>query len=442
MLSILKQCNAFLWNGPLIILLLAIHIYFTLRLRFIQKHLAKGIGYSLSGDSEDKSDHGGHHRLSGFATLSTTLAATLGTGNIIGVSSAIYFGGPGAVFWCFLSGVLGMATAYAESYLSLRYRPANAPSCTGGPMYVLKYGLRAPKLAIFYAVCLVISSFGIGVATQVQAAASHVGKLFHLPYGIFGILCALMVGLVIRGGIRSVGSFCAKLVPFLGFVYIGGCLYLLIRFHSTIPEALALIFRDAFTMKSAAAGLLGGQSLLFAVRYGLSRGLFSNEIGLGSTGIASCASCEEKPAVQSLISMTAPFWDTVVLCAVTGIVIVVCMMQSPALFSNINATELTNVSFGYIPWLGKALLAFCLLGFAITSMIGWYTFGEQGVLFLTKSPAGKNLYQWLYLVMVFFGSILSLEIIWESADFFNALLIFPNILSLFLLRKQVTPPDT
>lgn len=451
-LEALAKVNSFLWGYPMILLLLFVHIFFTLYLHFIQKHTGHAIRLSIEPPEESKGARS--QGLSGFAALSTTLAATLGTGNIIGVSTAVALGGPGAVFWCWITGFLGMATAYAESFLCLKYRVKQNGQLQGGPMYLLKNALGMPKLSIFYACCLVAASFGIGVTTQIRAVSSHLWHLSHISTSLTGIFAALIIGLVIVGGIKSIGKFCTRVVPILGSIYLLCCFFLLFLEYDAILPAIRLIFADAFSLKGVSAGLLGGTigmalqkgmggtfpltspTLLQSMRYGIARGLFSNEVGLGSTGIAAASSGEKDIKKQAFISMTAAFWDTVVMCAITGIVIVVCLLKHPASFAGYDATGLTSAAFRALPFYGENLLVFCLTGFAVTTMIGWYYFGEQGITFLFGEK-GKKPYQFLYLLMIYAGAVMSLELIWEMADFCNVLLILPNLYALFKLRREI-----
>lgn len=436
MLSFFQSLNAVLWGVPLLLALLGTHLYFTLFLGFIQKKTLQGIHLSLFSNSG-----------SAFASLATTLAATLGTGNIIGVSTAIYFGGPGAVFWCWLTGILGMATTYAECYLSFLFRQpltdsaSSTPRYIGGPMYVLCHGLHKKRLAAFYSLCIILSSFGVGCTTQANSLAGAAWQLFHLPPSLTGFLAALLIGLVILGGSSAIEDFCVRLVPFMGGLYLLGCIIVLILNHSYLPAALTTTFSAAFSPKAAAAGVGGGIlscTLKTAARYGIARGLFTNEAGIGSAGIAAASGASQTPRQQALISMTATFWDTVVVCAITGLAILTHLLRFPDSAFQSTAGTLTHTAFSQIPILGLPLLNICLILFAFATLTGWYYFGQQAFFYLfpKKHP---GLYQTIYLVMVFLGAVLSLELVWEISDTLNFLLLLPNLTALYCLRKKIKP---
>lgn len=431
MLSFFRSLNSFLWGVPVLLLLLGTHLYFTLFLGLIQKKTFQGIRLSVFSG-------GG----SGFASLATTLAATLGTGNIIGVSTAIYFGGPGAVFWCWLTGILGMATTYAECYLSFLYRQPAASDSTrtiGGPMYVLRNGLHKKGLAAFYSLCIILSSLGVGCATQSNSLAAAAGALFSLPACLIGILAAFLVGLIIVGGSQTIENFCVKLVPLMGGLYLSGCILILFLNHAYLLKALLLLFSSAFSPKAAAAGIGGGLlscSLKTAARYGIARGLFTNEAGIGSAGIAAAAGTSSSPQQQALISMTATFWDTVVVCAITGLAILTHLLRFPSSFFKASSGTLTHAAFSQLPGFGTPLLNLCLILFAFATLTGWYYFGQQAFFYLfpKKHP---GLYQTIYLVMIFLGAVLSLDLVWEISDTINFLLLLPNLTALYCLKKEL-----
>ena len=434
MLSFFHSLNAVLWGVPLLLVLLGTHLYFTLFLGFIQKKTFRGIRLSIcSGNG------------SAFASLATTLAATLGTGNIIGVSTAVYLGGPGAVFWCWLTGILGMATTYAECYLSFLFRQPLAPASSditryiGGPMYVLRYGLHKKRLAAFYSLCIILSSFGVGCTTQANSLAEAAWQLLHLPPYLTGLLTALLTGCIILGGSSAIEDFCVKLVPFMGGLYLLGCIIVLILNRSYLPTALGTVFTTAFSPKAAAAGIGGGIlacTLKTAARYGIARGLFTNEAGIGSAGIAAASGMSKTPQQQALISMTATFWDTVVVCAVTGLTILTHLLRFPDSVSKNTAGTLTHAAFSQIPMFGIPLLNICLILFAFATLTGWYYFGQQAFFYLfpKKHP---GIYQTIYLVMIFLGTILSLELVWEISDTLNFLLLLPNLIALYWLKRKI-----
>ena len=426
-LSFLQHINRFLWGGPLLLLLCFTHGYFSLHTDFVQKKIKKAIRFSMNNKTSS-------HGLSSFSSLATTLAATLGTGNIIGISTAIAFGGPGAVFWCWLTGIFGMATSYVECYLSLHFRKKRSDgSFFGGPMYLMKEQLQRPKLATFYAYLLLASSFCVGCSTQSQAVTDTLHTLFHVPKIISGLILAFLIGLVLLKGIHSIGTICTFLVPFMSFFYLFSCLILLFLHIEYIFDAIVLILSSAFSFSSISGGILGS-SFLLSARYGIARGLFTNEAGLGSAPITA-ANSDGEANEQALVLMSATFWDTVVMCGITGLVIVSTMLATPQLFTTCSAGDYTFIAFSKLPF-GAKILAISIVFFAIATLLGWSFFGEKATEFLFGIEQIKT-YRFLYCCMIFFGSQMTLTLVWELSDFFNALMILPNILSLFLLRKYL-----
>ncbi len=450
MLDFIQNLNNLLWSFPLLFLLLSTHVFFTFRSRGVQKYIFRAIKLSITPEAEKDmtdSNHKNSHNtkssshsskgLSGFAALSTTLAATLGTGNIIGVSTSIMLGGPGAVFWCWLTGILGMSTTYAECFLSASYRQHDTKyGFYGGPMYVMQYGLKKKGLAVFYACCTLCASFGVGCSTQANAITETCYNLWHISPYVSGIITAVVVGIILVGGIHSIGTICQKLVPAMGIFYLMGCMILLVMNGSFVIPALNSIIKQAFLPSSITGGIIGS-TIQTAARYGISRGLFTNEAGLGSAGIASAASHVKKPRNQALISMTATFWDTVVMCFITGLVIVSHLekYKNTISLTNISQTGLTSLAFSSIPY-GEVILGISLIAFAISTLIGWSYFGEQAVYYLAKEK-GIKCYQFIYVFMIFFGGILSLDLVWELSDCINAFMAFPNLIALFCLWREV-----
>ncbi len=436
MLSFFQSLNKILWGAPIILILLGTHLYFTLRLGFIQKKTWLGIKLSIT---PEKTAANG---FSGFGALTTTLAATLGTGNIIGISTAIALGGPGAVFWCWITGLLGMATTYAECYLALLFRRKNEDGhFYGGPMYALEDGLKKKGIAICYALLVVLASFGVGCTTQANSISNTASYLWRLPPGITGIIISLVVGFVLIGGASSIEKLCMKLVPAMGGAYLVACVILLLINLPYFLPALVLIMKSAFSLPSFSGGIMGGIiafSVKAALRYGIARGLFTNEAGLGSAAIAAAGSDTENPARQSLISMTATFWDTVVLCAITGIVIVCNLLNHPESIIGKDAGGLTHAAFEAIPF-GSLLIGLCLILFAFATLIGWSYFGQQAFLYLF-SPKYLKGYYIIYLIMIFLGAVSSLELVWEITDTINVLMAVPNLIALYGLRKLVKGP--
>jgi AGCS family alanine or glycine:cation symporter len=436
-LHLLKGINNFIWGIPLPIILFGSHIYFTIHLKGVQKHIGKAIKLSVTPDTKDNAVGD----VSGFATLSATLAATLGTGNIVGISTAVAYGGPGAIFWCWLTGVLGMATTYAECFIGIRYRKKTEDGTyIGGPMYAMEYGLKKKWLAVFFAFSTLIASYGVGCSTQARAVTETANTLWGLPEYAVGIVVAITVGLVIVGGIKSIGNICSKLVPAMGFFYLAGCLILLVLNYKYIYPAISFIIKSAFIPSKLPAAVTGGfigSTIRTATRYGIARGLFTNEAGLGSAAIAAAGAKTSHPQRQALISMSSTFWDTVVMCAITGLVIVTNLLKNPGSAEGYSFAELTTAAFNSIP-LGSRMLGISLIAFAIATLIGWSYFGEKAVEYLF-GKSGINTYRLCYILMIFVGSIMSLDLVWELTDFVNALMAFPNIVCLFYLRKEILP---
>ncbi len=378
----------------------------------------------------------GDNNLSPFSALATTLAATLGTGNIIGVSTAVALGGPGAIFWCWITGILGMATAYSECYLSVLFRTRRADgSFVGGPMYVLCNGLHNRKLGAFYALCTLAAAFGAGCTTQSNSASQTATASFHISPHLVGILLAAITGIVIIGGVKAIGNLCERVVPAISFVYLLGCFLLLILYHRQLPNACLWIIKDAFSFTSIAGGF-AGSTLQLALRYGIARGLFTNEAGIGTSAIAAAASGVNDPKHQAYVSMTAVFWDTVVMCLVTGLVIVSNMLYDPASIKNVPSTGLTSAAFAHLPYVGDAFLSISLIAFAVTTLIGWSYFGEKATEYLVGRK-GIPYYKLLYILMIYVGAIIPMNLVWECTDLINGLMVIPNILALYLLRRYI-----
>ncbi|MDE7287307.1 MAG: amino acid carrier protein, partial [Lachnospiraceae bacterium] len=428
-LTFIQSINQFLWSGPLLFLLMGTHLYFTMKLHFPQKNILKAIKLSVTPASNKEGNN-----LSVFATLSTTLAATLGTGNIIGVSTAVALGGPGAIFWCWITGILGMATAYSECFLSVRFRSrAKDGTYQGGPMYVWENGLHNKSVGKFYGLLTLIAAFGVGCTTQSNSITQTTSLSFGLNPHIAGFLAAFTAGLVIVGGIRSIGNVCVKIVPFLGILYTISCILLLIINREAFLPAIRLILTHALAPRAAIGGA-AGSSLIITARYGIARGLFTNEAGIGTAAIAAAASETDNPAHQAYVSMTAVFWDTVVMCLLSGLVIVTNMILHPESAAGVNEAGLTDAAFSYLPLFGNVFLSICLIAFAITTLIGWSYLGEQAYRYLTQNKA-ISFYKVAYIVMIYVGAVLPLNLVWECTDLINACMIIPNVAALFLLQK-------
>ena len=387
MYSIIHSLSGYLWGFPMIALLFCTHIFMTTKTGLIQRKTLKGVKLSL------KTQEGGSGELSPFAALSTTLASTLGTGNIIGVGTAVAMGGAGAVFWCWLTGVLGMATQYGEVLLSVKYRTKDlSGNFTGGPMYVLRDGVGSKLLGGVYAAVAAASLLITGSVVQsgsVVAVTKDVfsgkdmyffvgGQSFSLVAALTGAVLGILTALTVFSSISSLGGICQVMVPFMAAVYILASLLILIINRDFLGESLALILREAFSLRAAGAGLLSS-SIMLSARYGVARGLFSNEAGLGTSSIVSASSKEENPVRQALVSMTATFWDTVVMCAVTGVVIVSSLLALSKEGEMVWAEGETMcyIAFSRIPYIGKGILVFSLLVFAFSTIIGLSCVGAK-----------------------------------------------------------------
>ena len=427
--KLMNEVSGFIWGWPLIILLLGTHIYLTIILRFPQRYIFKAIRLSVTKDSTATGD------VSQFGSLATAMAATIGTGNIIGVATAITLGGPGAVFWCWLTGVFGISTKYAEGLLAIKYRiKGDGGKMLGGPMYALERGLGWKWMAILFALFTSIAAFGIGSAVQANAIATTLQETYGVSPYISGVVVCLMASAVILGGIKSIARVCSILVPFMACFYILGCFYILYANAAYIWPALVLICKSAFEPGAASGGLMGSM-LIMTIRYGISRGLFSNESGMGSAPIVAAAAQTRNPVRQALVSSSATFWDTVVICALTGLVIVSSVIAHPDI-DFANGATLTKDAFTKIPLIGRHMLTFALLTFAFTTTLGWGYYGERAVEYL-RGNRWMTGYRVLYIAAMFLGCVTNLALVWNFADCMNGLMAIPNLLSLLLLSSTI-----
>ena len=423
--EILTDISGWLWGWPMIILLLGTHVYLTIILRFPQRKIFTAIKLSVKRDLGAKGD------VSQFGSLATALAATIGTGNIIGVATAIALGGPGAVLWCWLTGVFGISTKYAEGLLAIKYR-VKTPSgkMLGGPMYALERGLGWKWLAILFAIFTAIAAFGIGNTVQANAIATLAYETYNVPHYLTGALVCLLAGAVVLGGVKSIARVCSALVPFMALFYVLGCLYILYVNAPYLWPAIQMIVTSAFDPSAAGGGFVGA-TVMMAARYGIARGLFSNESGMGSAPIVAAAAQTRNPVRQALVSSSGTFWDTVVICALTGLVIVSSVIAYPDI-DFANGASLTKDAFSKIPFVGTPLLAFGLLTFAFSTILGWCYYGERAMEYL-KGKRWIMPYRVAYIAAVFVGSIVNLAFVWHLADCMNALMAIPNLVSLLCL---------
>ena len=413
----------------MIILLLGTHVFLTIRLRFPQRHLIKAVKLSVKPDKDSKGD------VSQFGALATALAATIGTGNIVGVATAVAMGGPGAVLWCWLTGVLGIATKYAEGLLAVKYRVKTSNgTMLGGPMYALDRGLGWKPLAIIFCILTAAASFGIGNTVQSNAISLLCYETYHIPTVWTGLVTTVMAGLVILFGVKGIARFCTAFVPLMALLYALGCFAILFINRDYLWEAISLIIRSAFTPEAAGGGF-AGTTIMITARYGIARGLFSNESGMGSAPIVAAAAKTENPVRQAMVSSTATFWDTVVICALTGLVLVSSIIAYPEIDYS-NGGVLTKMAFEKIPYIGAPLLTFGIIAFAFSTILGWSYYGERAIEYLS----GKRfitLYRILYVGGIFVGAIVQLTVIWNMADLLNGLMAIPNLISLLALTSVI-----
>lgn len=422
----LDQISSFIWGWPLIVLLFGTHLYLTVRLGFIQRHIGKAIKISLQRKKEGEGD------VSQFGALTTALAATIGTGNIVGVATAVAAGGPGAVLWMWLTGVFGIATKYGEALLSVKYRVKTASGqMAGGPMYVLERGMNQKWLAVVFAAFTAVAAFGIGNMVQANSISMMVKDTFGISPWISGIVMTVLTAVVILGGIKSIAKTCESLVPFMAVFYVLGCLIILTINYEAIPEAIRLIFTSAFTGQAALGGFLGA-GMKEAIRFGVARGLFSNESGLGSAPIVAAAAQTKTPARQAFVSSTGTFWDTVVICAMTGLVVV----SSGDWTAGLSGAALTKTAFAHIPYVGPLVLTVGLLTFVFSTILGWSYYGEKAAEYLFGSGVIRY-YRYLWVIAVMVGSIATLPMVWSFADIANGLMAVPNLISLIALASVI-----
>lgn len=428
--TIIGHLSDFLWGIPMLIILFGTHIFMTIRLKFIQKHTFKAIKLSVKPDKDSEGE------ISQFGALATALAATIGTGNIIGVSTAIALGGPGAVLWCWFTGVFGIATKYSEALLAVKYRTRTKEGrITGGPMYTIERGLHCKWLAVIFAVLTVLATFGAGCTVQSHAITDIIYNTFGVPTAVSGFVLTCLTAAVILGGVKTISRVCEKLVPFMSLFYIIGCIIILCINWQFIIPAVTLIVKSAFTPRAAAGGFIGS-TIITACRYGMARGLFSNESGLGTAPIAAASAQTKNPVRQAMVSMTGTFWDTVIVCAITGIVIVSSMLHIPGAFQGAIDDAYTRIAFSQLPYAGNYILTIALSIFAFTTILGWSFYGESCMAYLFGRKS-VLLYRIIFLIILFIGGVTSLKLIWNFADLMNGLMAFPNLISVLLLSGVV-----
>ena len=410
------------WGWGMILLLLGTHLFMT----------TKGIKLSVSKEPDADGE------VSQFGALATALASTIGTGNIIGVGTAVALGGPGAVLWCWLTGVFGIATKYSESLIAVKYRVKTEDGrMQGGAMYALERGLHMRWLGLIFAVFAGFASFGIGCATQVNAIATVCNENLHINKAVVGIIIGVLTAVVIFGGIKSIARVCERLVPFMALFYVLGCIVILGINYDYIIPAITTICRLAFQPGAAAGGLVGS-GIMLAMRYGVARGLFSNESGMGSAPIAAAAAQTRNPVRQALVSSTGTFWDTVVVCLMTGLVLVSTIMKNPAINANeiTDGGVLTSLAFDQIPVIGPLILVVGIISFAFSTILGWAYYGERCVEYFAGKK-GLIPYRVLYIAVAVIAPIVALDVVWDIADILNALMAIPNLIAVLLLSPVI-----
>ena len=424
--AVLARASDLVWGPPLLILLFGTHLFLTVRLKFIQTYLPQAIRLSFSREKEGDGD------VTQFGALTTALAATIGTGNIVGVATAVAAGGPGAVLWMWLTGVFGIATKYGEAVLAVKYRVRTANGMmAGGPMYALERGLGSKPLGMLFAALTAIAAFGIGNMTQANSISALANQTFGVSPWVTGIIMTVLTAVVILGGITSIASVCERLVPFMAAFYILGCVILIGMHIDRVPETLSLIFSSAFSGQAAVGGFLGA-GVMQAMRFGIARGLFSNESGLGSAPIVAAAAQTKNPVRQALVSATGTFWDTVVVCALTGIVVV----NSGGWQQGMSGSALTKFAFEDLPVVGPIVLTVGLLTFVFSTILGWAYYGEKAAEYLFGAGVTKY-YRVLWVMAVMTGSVSTLTAVWSFSDVANGLMAVPNLIALLALNGVI-----
>lgn len=444
--SFISELSSFVWGFPLIVILVGTHIFLTIRTGFVQRKIFTAIKLSTSRDNAKG-------EVSQFGALVVALAATIGTGNIIGVGTAISMGGPGAVFWCWIVGFLGVATKYSETLLAVKFRTKTTDGrIIGGAMVVLDKVMHKHWLSVLFCMFTLLASLGIGNMCQANSLSELVACNMNVPTYMTGLLLAFIVGVIIIGGVKWVSKVCEFVVPFMALFYIVACIILLCFNYNYIWPAIQTIMVDAFTIKSVSGGFAGG-GMILAMRYGISRGLFSNESGMGSAPLVASQAQTKNSVRQALISSSGTFWDTVVLCAVTGLVMVSSVLAYPDIDYS-NGASLTSMAFGKLHQSGSVLLTIALFFFVFSTILGWACYGERVLEYWLGVKAIKY-YRAIWPIFVFVGSVVKLDFVWNFSDLSNALMAIPNIVMMlalsgiiasetrkYLWNKNLDAPDT
>ncbi len=440
----LEAFSSFIWV-PVMILLVGTGIFLTVGLKFLPwRNLGHAIAQVFKKHESDDSHSGD---ISPFQSLMTALAATIGTGNIVGVASALATGGPGALVWMWISALFGLSTKYAESLLAVKYRERNVyGEMCGGPMYAMKNGFKNKSfgkiLSILFAVFTVCASFGIGNLTQCNSIASSVNNAFHIPKFVVGILLTLLSILVLLGGVKSIGKVCGVIVPVMAVLYVCSALVVIFTHIGNLPAGLKEIITMAFSVKAVGGGIGGTiiANMFGAMRYGIARGVFSNEAGLGSAPIAAAAAQTNQPSKQAYINMTGTFFDTIIVCTITGMAIMCSGVLGTVdeLGNVVEGSDLTilafNTTFGQA---GSYIIAVGLMLFAFSTTLGWEYYGEKALEYLVSNRKIVKFYRVFFSMVCFVGATISLEMVWTLSDIANALMSIPNLICLIVLSKVI-----
>jgi AGCS family alanine or glycine:cation symporter len=423
LIVILETIDSYIWGPPLIVFLLFVGIFLTIRYRFLQVTRFRHAIDLISGKYDDPKEEG---EITHFQALSAALSATIGTGNIAGVATAIAAGGPGAVFWMWITGALGMVNKFASASLGLRFRLIHPDgSASGGPMYYLERGMKLKFMGWLFAFFAAIASFGIGDMVQANSVAKPLEEHLGIPSYVTGLIAAFLVGLVIIGGIKRIGKVASRIVPFMCVVYVGAALIILLLHIEKIPQAITLIFELAFTPTSAAGGFLGA-TVAQTIRFGVARGLFSNEAGLGSASIAHSAAKTKEPVREGLVAMIGPFVDTLVICTMTALVIITTGAWKSGLTSSPLSAHAFELGF---PSFGKWIVTFGLVFFAFSTMITWSYYGDRCTEYILGRKAVMP-YRWVFVLLIPLGAVVKIDLVWLLTDIMNGFMAFPNLVGI------------
>ena len=425
--------GGWVWGPAMLVLLVGTGVWLTLMLRGLQFSMlwfALKQAFKPHGKKEDGSDHEGD--ISHFGALMTALSATIGTGNIAGVATAVVLGGPGAVFWMWITAIFGMATKYGEGVLAVKYRTVNKKGeMSGGPMYYIERGLNMKWMALLFALFGTIASFGIGSSVQSNSVAMSIKSSFNIDPWITGVVLTVLTGVVILGGIKSIAKAASIIVPFMAIFYVLSGLVIIVLHIDMLWPAVDTILTEAFNFSAAAGGMAGA-----AIRYGVARGVFSNEAGMGSAPIAAAAAKTDHPVRQGLVSMTGTFLDTIIVCSITGIVLVMGILSNQSPAGETGAALTTHTFNNMLPGPGGWIVTFGLIFFAYSTILGWCYYGEKCAAYVFGDgfvPA----YRVIYVITVMLGTVASLDLVWSAADTFNGLMAIPNLIALLLLSKVI-----